>query len=310
MAPIIPERRKRRIGGEDPVETLIHPSSSSKDGTTTNHGDDGSLFLAIPVTVTDHDNDGSKKRNDPSVSPAKKARLTTTNPPSNHHPSNHHPPTVPSVAISGTPGHREPQPVARATPNHGTRVMSHLSVPRSGAKTPSSGRKSSDESFDTNIESGYRFSSSLLGEGGFSKVRQAVHVKTGIKVAIKCMERARLGPDEPRVKTEIQALKTLGRHENIARLYQVVETPIRIFLVMELCSGGELFDFIVKSGRLSEGVSRIILNQLLQALSFIHSKGFAHQRPETREHSPFQRLQSQSAGISLKDRRKKFGSTV
>lgn len=47
----------------------------------------------------------------------------------------------------------------------------------------------------------------------------------------------------PRVKIEVEALKTL-LHQHICRLYQVMETDSHYFMVMEYCSGGELFDHI------------------------------------------------------------------
>ena len=62
-----------------------------------------------------------------------------------------------------------------------------------------------------------------LGVGGFSKVKLARHIMTGKKVAIKVMDKKKLGHDAPRVKTEIHALKTLRGHPSICRLYQVCQ---------------------------------------------------------------------------------------
>jgi len=49
--------------------------------------------------------------------------------------------------------------------------------------------------------------------------------------------------DLPRVRLEVKALKTL-LHQHICKLYQVIETESHYFMVMEYCSGGELFDHI------------------------------------------------------------------
>ncbi|KAI1291902.1 Maternal embryonic leucine zipper kinase [Halotydeus destructor] len=134
---------------------------------------------------------------------------------------------------------------------------------------------------DSDIEAGYYFHNKKLGEGGFSKVRLATHIATGEKVAIKCMEKLKLGNDLFRVKTEIHALKNL-QHNNIAKLYQVIETDKSIYLVLEYCSGGELFDYIVAKQRLSENESRGIMRSLIQCLAYIHEKGYAHRdlKPE------------------------------
>lgn len=59
-----------------------------------------------------------------------------------------------------------------------------------------------------------------IGCGGFAKVKLATHVATGEKVAIKIMNKTLLGSDLPRVKLELDALKTLS-HENICKLYEV-----------------------------------------------------------------------------------------
>ena len=59
------------------------------------------------------------------------------------------------------------------------------------------------------------------------------HLLTGEKVAIKCMEKEKLGEDLFRVQTEINALKVL-QHENISKLLQVIETEKNIYLILEV----------------------------------------------------------------------------
>lgn len=59
------------------------------------------------------------------------------------------------------------------------------------------------------------------------------HITTGDKVAVKIMDKKSLGDDLPRVRTEIQALKQLC-HQNICKLYQVVETDEKFFLILEV----------------------------------------------------------------------------
>ncbi|KYN02334.1 PREDICTED: maternal embryonic leucine zipper kinase-like [Cyphomyrmex costatus] len=120
-----------------------------------------------------------------------------------------------------------------------------------------------------------------IGSGGFAKVKLATHVATGEKVAIKIMEKNALGEDLPRVKVEVEALKTL-LHQHICRLYQVIETESHYFMVMEYCSGGELFDHIVEKNKLSESDSRRFFCQIVSAVAYMHSLGYAHRdlKPE------------------------------
>ncbi|CAM4559920.1 maternal embryonic leucine zipper kinase isoform X1 [Lepidochelys kempii] len=120
-----------------------------------------------------------------------------------------------------------------------------------------------------------------IGTGGFAKVKLGRQLLTGEKVAIKIMDKLALGDDLPRVKTEIDAMKNLS-HQHICRLYHVIETSKKIFMVLEYCPGGELFDYIISKDRLSEEEARIFFRQIVSAIAYVHSQGYAHRdlKPE------------------------------
>lgn len=134
---------------------------------------------------------------------------------------------------------------------------------------------------DICLEAGYYLHKKPLGEGGFGKVRLATHLRTNQKVAIKMMNKQKLGQDLQRVRIEVEALKVL-QHDNIAKMLQIIETDTDIYLVLEYCSGGELFDYLISKRRLTETEVRIIMKDLFKVLLYIHNRGFAHRdlKPE------------------------------
>jgi 5'-AMP-activated protein kinase catalytic alpha subunit len=122
-----------------------------------------------------------------------------------------------------------------------------------------------------------------LGEGTFGKVKLAEHETTGHKVAVKILNRQKIKNSkmDHKIKREIKILK-LFRHPHIIRLYEVIETPKEIFLVMEYVSGGELFDYIVKHGRLSESEARRFFQQIISGVEYCHRFKVVHRdlKPE------------------------------
>merc|ERR1719187_1324644 len=95
------------------------------------------------------------------------------------------------------------------------------------------------------------------------------------------MDKRQLGDDLPRIYLEIEAMKILT-HQHICKLYQVLESETKIFMVLEYCPGGELFDYIVERDRLEEDEARLFFRQITSAVAYIHNMGYAHRdlKPE------------------------------
>lgn len=72
-------------------------------------------------------------------------------------------------------------------------------------------------------------------------------------MAVKILEKDKIHDqkDVERITREIKILKKV-RHPNVIQLYEIIETEKELYMIMEYCNGGELFDYIVKHTRLSE----------------------------------------------------------
>ncbi|KAK4752859.1 hypothetical protein SAY87_021657 [Trapa incisa] len=122
-----------------------------------------------------------------------------------------------------------------------------------------------------------------LGIGSFGKVKVAEHVLTGHKVAIKILNRRKIKSMEmeEKVRREIKILR-LFMHPHIIRLYEVIETPSDIYVVMEYVKSGELFDYIVEKGRLQEDEARNFFQQIISGVEYCHRNMVVHRdlKPE------------------------------
>eukprot|EP00744_Colponema_vietnamica_P001282 GILI01002140.1.p1 GENE.GILI01002140.1~~GILI01002140.1.p1 ORF type:complete len:451 (+),score=142.94 GILI01002140.1:109-1461(+) len=122
-----------------------------------------------------------------------------------------------------------------------------------------------------------------LGSGNFSKVKIGTDCETGETWAIKIIDKEQLQKErmEEQLKREIAVMKML-KHENVVQLKEVMQTANHIYLVLELVTGGELFDKIVQAKRFEEPVARRYFHQLIMGINYCHQQGIAHRdlKPE------------------------------
>ncbi|KAK1439528.1 hypothetical protein QVD17_05348 [Tagetes erecta] len=117
----------------------------------------------------------------------------------------------------------------------------------------------------------------LLGRGSFAKVYHGRSLINDSSVAVKVIEKPSISDPsmEPRLIREVEAMRRLN-HPNILKLYEVLATKTKIYLVMELAPGGELFTQLTRRGRMKEPTARRFFQQIVSTLSFCHENGVTH----------------------------------
>ncbi|KAJ9589453.1 hypothetical protein L9F63_017356, partial [Diploptera punctata] len=116
----------------------------------------------------------------------------------------------------------------------------------------------------------------------FRLVKLGVHCVMGRKVAIKIINREKLSESVlMKVEREIAIMKLID-HPHVLGLSDVYENKKYLYLVLEHVSGGELFDYLVKKGRLTPKEARRFFRQIISALDFCHSHSICHRdlKPE------------------------------
>ncbi|XP_061506795.1 calcium/calmodulin-dependent protein kinase type 1 [Anopheles gambiae] len=143
----------------------------------------------------------------------------------------------------------------------------------------------------------------LLGTGAFSEVRLCEHRETAQQYAVKIIDKKALKGKEDSLENEIRVLKRFSArrsdgsgvqtaappiggprfaHPNIVQLLETFEDKSKVYLIMELVTGGELFDRIVEKGSYTERDASNLIRQVLEAVDYMHEQGVVHRdlKPE------------------------------
>uniref|UniRef100_A0A1A7X955 Calcium/calmodulin-dependent protein kinase IGb n=1 Tax=Iconisemion striatum TaxID=60296 RepID=A0A1A7X955_9TELE len=118
-----------------------------------------------------------------------------------------------------------------------------------------------------------------LGSGAFSEVYMVREKKTGKMFAMKCVKKKK--KRDINLENEIAVLRKI-KHENVVGMEDFYESRTHYYLIMQLVSGGELFDRILDRGVYSEKDASKVIQQILQAVSYLHQSGIVHRdlKPE------------------------------
>ena len=119
----------------------------------------------------------------------------------------------------------------------------------------------------------------VLGTGVSGLVRLVTHKETGVEYAVKIIDLSKYTTEKRllQLKTEVR-ISSQVNHVNIIRLEEVYESDTHLYLVQELCTGGDLFDLLKshKNGHLSEDETRCLVKQLLSAVKYLHAHHILH----------------------------------
>ncbi|KAM6426518.1 death-associated protein kinase 2 isoform 4-T4 [Liasis olivaceus] len=119
-----------------------------------------------------------------------------------------------------------------------------------------------------------------LGSGQFAIVKKCREKATGLDYAAKFIKKrqsraSRRGVRREEIEREVNILQRI-LHTNIIQLHEVYENKTDVVLILELVSGGELFDFLAQKESLSEEEATRFIKQILDGVNYLHTRKIAH----------------------------------
>eukprot|EP01133_Synstelium_polycarpum_P007863 gene7863-9228_t len=123
-----------------------------------------------------------------------------------------------------------------------------------------------------------------LGTGNFSIVKQCIKKTTGEMFAVKIIDKKKywhMSSTRNQTESEINILKQI-KHPNIISIIEIFDTERYLYIVLELATGGELFDKIKQKGKFCEPEAKDVFKQILTAVSYLHQLNISHRdlKPE------------------------------
>ncbi|CAI9101083.1 OLC1v1038329C1 [Oldenlandia corymbosa var. corymbosa] len=197
------------------------------------------------------------------------------------------PPPSPAKHIKASLARRFGYP---RTPRHGT-------IPEDESITTSAAAGTDDQQLQAGLDKNFGYNKNFgakyelgkeVGRGHFGHTCFAKGKKGELKdqsLAVKIISKAKMTTaiSIEDVRREVKILKALSGHRHLVKFYDACEDTNNVYIVMELCEGGELLDRILsRGGRYTEADAKLIVVQILSVVAFCHLQGVVHRdlKPE------------------------------
>ncbi|KAA8517328.1 hypothetical protein F0562_017623 [Nyssa sinensis] len=177
---------------------------------------------------------------------------------------------------------------------------------RHGSVKPNEASIPEGNEFEVGLDKNFGFSKHFIthyelgeevGRGHFGYTTSARAKKGSLKgqdVAVKVIPKSKMTTAIAieDVRREVKILRALTGHKNLVQFYDAYEDDDNVYIVMELCKGGELLDRILsRGGKYSEEDAKVVMVQILSVVSYCHLQGVVHRdlKPED-ENSPLKAI--------------------
>ncbi|KAJ8662607.1 hypothetical protein O0I10_001569 [Lichtheimia ornata] len=139
----------------------------------------------------------------------------------------------------------------------------------------------SDQSYPSDLEKQFIVTKKTLGVGSFAVVKECIRRSDNRPFALKIILKKAIAGKEHMLDSELDILKSV-EHPNIVSMVYLSETTESVYIVMELASGGELFQQLLQKGSYTEKDASNLVRQMLQGLAYLHDQDIVHRdiKPE------------------------------
>ncbi|KAK4795401.1 hypothetical protein SAY86_013395 [Trapa natans] len=213
-------------------------------------------------------------------------------------PANPYPIKSPAAAAASTPHRLFRRPFPPPSPaKHIKAFLARRQGKKKAAAASASIPEDREEEEEVELDKRFGFSKEMtsrlevgqeVGRGHFGYTCRARFKKGDLKgqqVAVKVIPKAKMTTAIAieDVRREVKILRALSGHSNLVQFYDAFEDHDNVYIVMELCEGGELLDRILsRGGKYSEEDAKTVMVQILNVVAFCHLQGVVHRdlKPE------------------------------